>query len=228
MAALLLGATSLSCATEPRSCDLDTDALRMWAIVNDLGDAVEIEVEFEASGVEGVTLTLCPERDLLEINGVVAEEVRALGHVHYTVELEQAQDSYEIALTRDATPPVTAVVEMPPSFAILSPEPGSMWSRNAPLEVSWDPPWPGGLIEVAIEDTIGSDCIDEFGVRYEVEDSGSFIIAGASLASTEMGVACDVTLALTRRVVANYPPELHAGGEITGFVRRRQPFTSTE
>lgn len=226
---VLLGATALGCTSEARSCDLDTNAIVMWAIVNDLGDRVEVEVDFEAAGAEGAALALCPDRDRLSINGVQASSVRALGHVYYTAKFEQTVErEYQIVLSRDDAQSVTVTVELPPSFEILAPAVNSSHSRAAALDISWDPPWPGGMVDLAVEDAIGSECIEALGIAYEVEDTGSFTVAPYMLTSGGDGGSCDVTLSLTRRVTVDYPAELHEGGEIAGFVRRRQPFTSTE
>jgi hypothetical protein len=228
-AMVLLGVTTLGCASEARSCDLDTDAIIMWATVTDDGEQIEVEIEFEAAGAEGAALALCPERDHLEVNGVEASLVRALGHVYYTAEFPgDSVGDYEIVLQRDDAQSVSVVVELPPSFEIVAPMPSSSHSRADALDVSWDPAWPGGMVELAVEDAIGSECIEELGVAYEIEDTGSYTIGPYALVSGETGGTCDVTLALTRSVAVDYPSELHEGGEIAGFVRRRLPFTSTE
>lgn len=228
-AVVLLGATALGCASEARSCDLDTDAIVMWATISDLGDRVEAEIEFEAAGAEGAALALCPDRDRLEVNGVEASSVRALGHVYYTVEFEGASvGEYEITLSRDDAKSVSVTVELPPSFEIVSPAANSTHSRGASLDIGWDPPWPGGVMELAVEDEVGSECIEALGIAYEVEDTGSYTVAPFMLTSGGEGGTCDVTLALTRSGIVDYPSGLHEGGEIAGFVRRRQPFTSTE
>jgi hypothetical protein len=225
----ILGATVLGCASEARSCDLDTDALLMWATVTDDGEQVAVEIEFEAAGAEGAALSLCPERDHLEVNGVEATMVRALGHVYYTVEWDGASvGEYEIVLRRDDAQSVSVVVELPPSFVIESPAANSDHSRSVALDVLWDPPWLGGVMALAVEDAIGSECIEDLGIAYEVEDIGSYSVAPYSLVSGEAGGSCDVTLALSRSVAVEYPAELHEGGEIAGFVRRRQPFISIE
>jgi hypothetical protein len=228
-AVVLLGATLLGCASEARSCDLDTDAIVMWATVTDLGEQVEVEIKFEAAGAEGAALTLCPERDHLEVNGVEASLVRALGHVYYRVEF--AGDSvgeYDIVLERDDAQSLSVSVELPPSFTVLEPAANSTHSRGTPLEIVWDPSWPEGLMELAVEDEVGSECIEALGIAYDVEDTGSYMLAAYKLAAGTTGGTCDVTLALTRSVTVEYPAALHEGGEIAGYVRRRQPFTSTE
>jgi hypothetical protein len=83
-------------------------------------------------------------------------------------------------------------------------------------------------MELAVEDEVGSECLEALGIAYEIEDTGSFTVAPFMLTSGGEGGSCDVTLALSRRVIVDYPSGLHEGGEIAGFVRRRQPFTSTE
>lgn len=225
---VVLGAAALGCASEARSCDLGTDEIVMWATVNDVGDKVEVEVEFETAGVEGAALTLCPDRDRLEINGVEARMIQALGHVYYVAEFESASvRDYELLLSRSEAQSVSVAVELPPLIDVLMPAPNSSHSRAAPLEVSWDPPWPGSVLGLAVEDAVGSDCLEALGVSYEVDDSGSYTLSAHSLVSGTGG-SCDVTLALTRSVAIDYPTELHEGGEVVGFVRRRQPFTSID
>src|SRR5690606_27583367 len=212
----LLGVSALGCASEARSCDLDTDAIVMWATVTDLGDAVEVEVEFEAAGVEGIGLSLCPDRDRLAINGVEPSVLRALEHVVYVAEFDGASTGeYEIALQRTDAQSVSVTVELPPSIEVLSPALDSTHSRAAPLEVSWDPAWSGQMIDLAVEDQVGSDCIDALAIGYQVEDTGSYTIGAHSLVSATGG-SCEVTLALTRSVAVEYPSELHEGGQIAG------------
>ncbi|MFO7561110.1 MAG: hypothetical protein R6X02_00600 [Enhygromyxa sp.] len=228
IALMALGAMASGCASEARSCDLDTDAIVMRATVNDLGDRVEVEVEFESGGVEGAALTLCPDRDRLEVNGVEASMLRVLGHVYYVVEFaDAAVRDYEIALQRSDAQSVSVVVELPPIIEVLTPAPDSSHSRAAPLEVSWEPAWPEGSLALAVEDAVGSDCLEELGVSYEVEDTGSYTLSAHSLVSGSGG-SCELTLALTRSVAVEYPATLHEGGQIAGFVRRRQPFTSLD
>jgi hypothetical protein len=228
IALMVLGAMTLGCGSEVRSCDLDTDAIVMWATVNDVGDRVEVEVEFESAGVEGAALALCPDRDRIEVNGVEASMIRALGHVYYVVEFSGVSvRDYEITLQRSNAQSMSVVVELPPNIDVLAPEPNTSHSRGAPLEISWDPPRPGEMLGLAVEDTVGSDCLEMLGVNYEVEDLGAYTISAYSLLSGSGG-SCDVTLALTRSVAVEYPAELHEGGRVAGYVRRRQPFTSID
>lgn len=226
---MILGVTTLGCGSEPRSCDLDTDAIIMWATVNDVGETIEVEVEFEAAGAEGAALALCPDRDRLLIDGVEPSLVSALDHVVYEAELDSTSDrELEIQLERVDRQSVSVTIELPPTLEVLSPTANSSHSRAAPLEVGWDPPWSGELIELTIEDQVGSECIDDgVAIAYEVEDTGSYTIGAFSLASAAGG-SCEVELTLTRSVEFEYPAELHEGGRISGFVRRRQPFTSSE
>lgn len=225
---LFLGVTALGCASEARSCDLDTDQMLMWATVSDLEGVVEVEVEFEAVGLEGAALSLCPDRDQLSINGVEATEVRALGYVYYLAEFDEPADTYEIALDRTDKQSVSVAVELPPTLEILTPAPNSSHSRSMGLEVGWTPIWSDHTLELSVEDTIGSECLEQLGVVQEVEDIGSYTLGGSSLLSGPTGGSCDVTLELTRNLVVAYPDELHEGGAIAAYVRRRQPFTSTE
>lgn len=224
----LLGATALGCASEVQSCDLATDEMVMWATLTDSDGEIEIEIEFEVANAEGAALALCPERDHLTVNGTEASLVRALGQLYYAVEFESASEgSYEIVLERDGAQSVAVEIEMPPIFELTAPEPDSTHSRGAALEVVWAPAWPGGTMKLAIEDAIGSDCIEGLGVEYEVEDQGSFSVAGNALVGGGAG-SCGVSLALSRSVAIEYPAAFHEGGQISAFVRRRRPFTSVE
>jgi hypothetical protein len=224
----VLGAATAGCGTDVESCDIDTKSMIMWATITDLGEGVDIEVSFELPGEAGTPLALCPERDRLEINGVETSQVRALGHLYYTAKFSTAAETYEIVLVRDGAPNVSATVEMPPGFEILEPAADSSHPRGAALEVSWAPERSSNMIELAIEDAIGSDCIEGFGVAYEVADIGSYSVEGNSLVAGAEGGSCEVTLALTRSVVADYPTQFHTGGSISAFVRRDRPFISVD
>lgn len=230
---LVLGAMTLGCASEVRSCDLATDAIVMWATVNDVDGRIEVEVEFENAAIEGSSLELCPDRDRVEVNGTEASAIQALGHVYYVLELDGSASAreVEIVLQRADPPSVSAIVELPPTIEtieMISQDPqNDGHSRAAPLEIAWTPAWPGGTLGLAVEDAVGSDCLESLGVSYDVEDIGSYTISAHTLVSSTGGT-CELTLALTRSVLAEYPAELHEGGRVAGFVRRRQPFTSTE
>lgn len=229
---MLVSAATFGCVSEIRSCDLDTDEIILWATLTNSDAGVEVEVEFEAANTEGAALALCPERDRLEINGVEASLVRALGHLFYTVEFEQPAAGYEIVLMRGAGQTVTTLVEMPPSFEILAPTVDTAHPRSSALDVVWTPAWPGGEIELVLADAVGSDCIEGLGVRYTLEDTGSAVVGGDSLVSgaalEDESLGCAVTLTLTRSAELQYPAAFHEGGRVSTAVRRRRPFTSVE
>jgi hypothetical protein len=234
---LLLGATLVSaatfgCDTEIRSCDLETDQIILWATLTNSDAGVEVEVEFEAANTEGVALALCPERDRLEINGVEATLVRALGHLFYTAKFKEPAAGYELMFMRGARQNITMLVEMPPSFEILEPAIDSVHPRGAALDVAWTPAWPGGEIDLTLADTVGSDCIEGLGVRYTLEDTVSAVVGGNSLVSgaavEDESPGCAMTLTLTRSTELQYPAAFHEGGRVSAAVRRRRPFTSVE
>lgn len=233
LAALLaLGATA--CADTPRSCDLSTSALVLRATVSDLDDGVEIELELETAsetdpeGSSGTTLALCPEADHLEVNDVRAQEVYALDHRYYVVSFDQAEPSYEISLQRKEHESVSLIVDMPPTLEITEPGEGAASSRGEPIEIAWAPDWPGQMINLAIEDEIGSSCIEGLGVEYDVEDTGSYSVGGNALVGGSAVSSCEVTLTLTRVLEAEYPAALAEGGNVTAIVKRRRGFTSIE
>ncbi|PRQ08227.1 hypothetical protein [Enhygromyxa salina] len=232
LALLALGA--IACSDTPRSCDLSTSALVLQATVSDLDDGVAVEIELETAGEtgspggSGTTLALCPDADRLEVNGVVAEELYALGHRYYVVSFDESASSYEISLQRNDNTSVSAIVEMPPTLEISEPGGGSTRSRGEPIEIGWTPSWSGHQINLAIEDEIGSSCIEGLGYDSDIDDTGSFSVGANALIGGSAASTCEVTLTLTRVLEAEYPAELAAGGSITAIVKRRRLFTSVE
>jgi hypothetical protein len=232
LALLALGAAA--CADTPRSCDLATSALVLRATVSDLDAGVEIEIELETASdtgsdlSSGTTLALCTDTDHLEVNGVRAEELYALGHRYYVVSFDTPEPSYEISLLRSDHEDVSATVDMPPTLEITQPNEGATRSRAAPIDVAWTPGWADHLIELAIEDEIGSSCIEGLGVEVEVEDVGSYSVGGNMLVGGGAVSSCEVTLTLTRVAEAEYPAALAPGGNVNAVVKRRRLFTSTE
>ena len=232
LALLALGASA--CADTPRSCDLETSALVLRATVSDLNDGVEVEIELETAsdtgleGSSGTTLALCPDADHLEVNGVRAQEVYALGHRYYVASFDAPEPSYEISLQRKDNDSVSAIVEMPPTLEITQPDEGATRSRGEPIEVAWMPGWPGQLINLAIEDEIGSSCIDGLGVEFDVEDTGSYSVGAGELVGGGAVSSCEVTLTLTRVLEAPYPAALAPGGNLSAVVKRRRLFVSVD
>ncbi|PRP90606.1 hypothetical protein ENSA5_63340 [Enhygromyxa salina] len=232
VALLALGASGCS-DTTPRSCDLNTSSLVMRGTVSDFNNGVEVEIEFETEvetepGTSGTTLELCPDSDQLEVNGVEAEPVQALGHLYYVVEFAEPEASYEISLERKDHESVSMIVEMPPSFEITAPAVGAESSRGEPLAVEWTPSWPEQLVELKISDKIGSSCIEGLGVEVEVDDTGSYDLAANTLVGGGAVSNCEVSLSLTRLAEADYPAALAEGGKVSAVVKRRRPFTSVE
>jgi hypothetical protein len=233
LALLALGASA--CADTPRSCDLETSALVLHATISDLDDGVEVELELETANDDmdpdassGTTLALCPEADHLEVNGIAAEEVHALGHRYYVVHFDQVEPSYEISLRRNDNESVTMLVDTPPTLEIVEPAEGATRSRAEPIEIDWMPDWPGQQINLAIEDKIGSSCIEGLGVDIDVEDAGSYSVGGNALVGGGTTTSCAVTLTLTRVLEAEYPAALADGGKVSAVVKRRRRFTSVE
>ncbi|KIG12754.1 hypothetical protein DB30_01112 [Enhygromyxa salina] len=230
----LLALGAVACADTPRSCDLATSALVLQATISDLDDGVEVEIELEtagdagSAGGPGTTLALCHDADHLEVNGVRAEELYALGHRYYVVQFDQSESSFEISLQRNDGTDVSATVQMPPALEITAPSDGTARPRGEPLEVSWTPNWTGHQLNLAIEDEIGSSCIEGLGYEAEVDDTGSFIVAANELVGGGAISSCEVTLTLTRALEAEYPAALAPGGSISAIVKRRRVFTSVQ
>lgn len=220
----------LSCISEQGTCQLQTDALVMWASISDLEGEVSVEVEFETFAADGAgtSVELCSNRDSLMINGEAAALVRAFGQYYYRATLPLPVETVEISLAREQHQSVSATVVMPPSFAITSPAPDSSHSRGAELAIAWEPSWPGHEMQVSIVDGIGSSCIEGLGYDDVVEDLGSHVVEPDSLVDGGAGADCAVTLLMSRELVASYPAELHEGGELRASVRRFHPLISTQ
>lgn len=220
---LLLG----SCGEEVLSCGLLNESVAMHATVADNNAGVHVEIQLSTGDEDGpgTPLTLC-EGESIAVNGEPAVLSRVLGEDYYTVEFEASAPSYEVEFTRELQDDVVARIDMPEAFTVDAPAEDSPHSRAVPLEVLWSPPRPDELIELAIEDEIGSSCIEGLGLELEVPDSGSYTVAGGSLVGGEMAEACEVWIALTRTAEGEYPAELHPSGRITGYVKRRHGFRS--
>lgn len=202
----------------------------MFATVIDDDDGVEIEVEFSTDLIDnaGTSLELCPESDQLRINDREPREVRALGHLYYVVEFSEPQPEVRISLTRGDSEEIVALAQTPPSFVIDGPALESSHSRADDLAIAWSPPWDGQEVELAIEDKIGSDCIEGLGYELVVDDSGSFVLPANTLVSGEGGGSCEVKVSLTRVLESSYPEQLAPSGSITAVVNRRLPFNSVD
>ncbi len=229
----LLGSLA-SCSSEARSCDLESSAIVMVATVIDGDEGVEVEIELEA-GVdqgesEGTPLALCGESgERIEVNGRAAEQVRVLGRFYYVVEFEEPEASFVIEYVRDQGT-ISAELVMPPTFEISAPAEDTEIARAEPIPIEWSPTWPEHAITLAIEDRIGSDCLEGLGYTTEIEDLGSVLIGANQLESGPSAKAdgmCEAWIALTRSSIATYPAELHEGGSIEGYVKRRRRFVSS-
>jgi hypothetical protein len=224
----LLGA----CSSEARSCDLEASAIVLHATVIDGDEGVEIEVELETGVVGdeaiGTGLTLCGETgERLEINGRETEQVRVLGRVYYVVEFDQPETSYVIEYFRDDGT-ITTELTMPPTLAISLPAEDQVIPRSEPLTIGWEPSWPDHPMTLAIEDQVGSDCLEGLGYTTEVDDVGGATIAANLVESgPNTDATCTAWISLTRTSIAEYPDALHEGGSIEGYVKRRRRFSSS-
>jgi hypothetical protein len=166
----------------------------------------------------GTTLALCPDEDLLEVNGVETEERNALGHLYYVAEFKSREPSYEISLERPSHEDVSFTIELPPSFDISLPDPSVDHPRDAALDITWSPAWPDHQLGLSVADEIGSACIDGLGFELDIDDTGMYSVAAGTLVGTG---ACQVTVTLTRIAEAAYPASLADGGNATAIVKRR-------
>ena len=235
--ALVAGALlTTGCTESPRSCELDTGALVMFATISDIGTTQEVEIEFltEADDADmfGTALALCPGTDVLTVNGREADKQLTLGHLYYTAVFTEQDDGYipefDIILQRKDGVDVEATVVMPPRFEFDTPAAGSEHSRANELSITWGPAWPDHQIELAVEDEIGSTCIDGLGYYGDpVDDNGSFVLPANAL-SGPAGGRCEVKVSLTRVLESPYPEVLAPGGSLTAVVNRRLPFQSID
>lgn len=219
------------CSTEPRACEIETSKIAMYTFVENTGDGAVVDISLEIATGEGAgtQLELCPDKETITVNDREATLVRALGQVYYEVEFSTASSAYEVGLQRTDFADAVATIEMPPSFEVESPAPGSEHARSADLEIAWSPAWDGGVIDVAVEDEIGSSCIAGLGVELEVDDAGAYTLpAGALIGGTSGTQSCEVWISLARWAVGEYPPQLHADGAVVGVVKRRHAFVSTQ
>lgn len=221
-----------SCSSEARSCNLEASAIVLHATVIDDDDGVEIEIELETGVGDdeaiGTPLTLCSDGgERLEVNGRSAEQVRVLGRVYYVVEFDEPETTYVIEYTRDDGT-ISAELTMPPTVEITVPIEDQVITRSEPFTINWEPSWPEHAMMLAIEDQIGSDCLEGLGYSTEVDDLGGATIAANLLESgPNTDATCTAWIALTRTSVAVYPDALHEGGSIEGYVKRRRRFSSS-
>ena len=226
---LTLGAGGCNDATY--SCRVENANLLLRATVTEF-DAeaheprVRVEIELDAVGEDvgaGTSLTLCPEGDRLEVNGVETEELNTLGHLYYIAEFKTRESSYEIALTRPDHEDVVIEIALPPAFEISQPLAGAMVARSGPLDIAWEPGWSDQQVALSVADEIGSTCINGLGIDLDVDDTGSYSVPAGTLVGS--GV-CQVTISLTRLAEAEYPSSLAPGGNVTAIVKRRRVVTS--
>lgn len=221
----LLALASVGCIETAQSCDVETRDMLMQATASDSDEGIQVEVELQLAD-DLTSLELCEDDDELTVNGVVAQQIRALGHVYYVVDFADPAERYDIELRREVHRGATARLEMPPRFEITAPEVELRQSSAEEFELRWDPPWAGEVIGLTLEGEIGEGCLE--GPRYEQEvaDLGSYLFAAGSieLAETAPATGCDVTVGLTRTVAGDYPAGMADGGTVDAFVKRRVRF----
>ncbi len=221
----------LACGVEPRSCDLDSSAIVVHATITDADHGVEVEIELEAAGEDdspGTPLTLCPETgEQLRVNNRSTKQVRALGHVYYTLEFPEPEATYTIEYVRDDET-LTLELDMPPTFEILAPSEDEIIPRSQPIPVEWSPTWPDHAIAIGVEDRVGSDCLEGLGYSTEVDDLGSATIGAYMIEAGKADAeTCKAWVAITRTSIGSYPDGLHEGGTVEGYVKRRRRFLSS-
>jgi hypothetical protein len=221
----------------PDRCKVMSDELSMVARVVDNGVTVRAAVDF-ATGERGelsVPWERC-ENDRVQINGETAMETVESEQVEYSLTLDVgAATAFEFRLAREDFDPVVATVELPPTFEVVEPAPGQPISRGADVTIRWQPPNPGGEMQIELAEEVGAGvCIvaETEGHEYKrpggirVEDDGEWLVPATAIGGDPQA-DCDARYVLNRFAQGDYPSALDPGGFIEAEVLRTIVFTST-
>ena len=235
--ACLLLATAVGCnATESESCEIGSDQLSVVAEVVDTGWDIRATIDFENGDRQGTNspLRLCAT-DLLTINGQDATETTKASRIEYALAWAADGDrSVRFTLERQTFGEVIdLVVELPPAFEILTPMDGDTLTRDGQA-LEWEPINTDGTMQVRLyEELGGGQCIiDSDDQTYEnpggvgVPDTGSWTIDAADLGSMTQQ-ECNITVALSRVTLGDYPTNLGGGGRIEARTERRVDVVDT-
>lgn len=236
----LLSMPGLLAACTPDRCALGNDELSMVVTATDLltEDGEEVRVAVNIAYGERTQLptwwTTC-DGDRVLINGEEAREIDQDDRTDYTLFLDgDAGEVVTVELDRADEDLVTASVERPPRFEILTPEPGASLSRSEQTQITWAPPADGEQMQIQVlEELGGGRCIlsedpdhdykSIGGVR--VDDVGQWTIPPGVLAN-DGDLRCDARYLLRRFSRGDYPEALAPGGFVQAEVLRILVFES--
>jgi hypothetical protein len=233
----LLGVLSGGClvASTGDTCEIKTSGIAMKATVEDDGTTVRAAAVFESGDMSGVGTKLeIGECDEFTINDRTTNRREDNLEIEYSVTWDagDAPTDFVFRLNRkDDGDDVHAEVSLPARFSITAPDDGTEVSRAANLELTWDPPEPGGEIEVELEEEIDGDiCFESYDDT--VEDTGALTIPPGTIELSGIDEpedkVCEAALVLTRTAAGAYPSELKDGGSVSAKVIRRVGFSSTQ
>jgi hypothetical protein len=221
----------------PDRCKVPNDELSMVARVVDNGVTVRAEADF-ATGERGelsVPWQRC-ENDRVEINDESATETVETERVEYSLTLDVGvATAFEFVLAREDFDPVRATVALPPTFEVLEPAAGQAISRGSDVTLLWQPPNPGGEMQIELVEEVGAGiCIvtETEGHEYKrpggirVEDDGDWLVPGTAI-SGDPQMDCEARYVLERFSAGEYPSALDPGGFIEAQVVRTIVFIST-
>lgn len=235
----LVATVALGCT--PDRCKVGNDELSMVVRAVDIlpedGEEVRVGVDF-ATGDRArlpISWRTC-DGDRVLINGQEARETQQEDRTEYTLTLDDDEgEVVTVELERAGEDSViTATVQRPPRFTMLTPEPGQSISRSEELVMTWDPPNEGGELQIEVlEELGGGRCIvsddpehDYKGVGgVRVEDDGMWIVPGGVL-TNEGDLRCDARYIVSRFSRGDYPEELAPGGFVEAQVLRIVLFES--
>jgi hypothetical protein len=234
--------TMVAAGCTPDRCKVGNDELSMVVRAVDIlpedGEEVRVGVDF-ATGDRArlpISWRTC-DGDRVLINGQEARETQQDDRTEYTLTLSD-EDGEVVTVELDRASEsgvVTASVQRPPRFTMLTPEPGASISRSDELVLTWDPPNDGGELQIEVQEELGGGrCIvsedpehDYKGVGgVRVDDNGVWTIPAGTL-TNDGDLRCDARYVFSRFSRGDYPEELAPGGFVEAQVLRIVLFEST-
>ncbi len=208
------------CVDDASTCELKPGDILITAGVTDGVDGIRGDVRLYLQDGDGLdtSLRLCREQgDLLTLNGISLTESSVDNIYRYTTALNAATSAYEFRFTRDGQ--IYAMsVDAPPTFELVTPIPGEVFSVSDDLSLSWSPLWPDRSLNLrAIPDD--PSCLQP--VNLDLDDTGVTVLPAGTLtwsADTSQAAECPVTLELLRVQEGAYPAGLAAGGWVQARV----------
>lgn len=237
--AISLGFALVGCT--PDRCKVGNDELSMVVRAVDLlpeaGEEVRVGVDFATGDRSQLPISwkMC-DGDRILINGEDARETQQEDRIEYTLTLDgSVGETITVELDRaNEDEVVTASVERPPRFDVLTPEPGASISRSEDLVFTWEPANDGGEMQIELQEELGGGrCIvsdnpdhDYKGVGgVRVEDKGLWTVPGGVL-TNDGDLRCDARYVLSRFSRGEYPEALAPGGFVEAQVLRIVLFES--